>query len=115
MIIRKVILGIIPIAACMFSFAAETMSRATPEQDMEKAADQGLQQPKTDPDKVLQNRLIDDYVSEISEALSIKYKNRLAGMYVEHEPYPRLVVRLVGNVDEPNRTLTVPQAKVQSK
>lgn len=79
------------------SFAAETIGQATFEAALKADADQLAKIPLADAEQAYQNLIVDDYVSKRSAEISLKYKHRLAGMYVQHVPEHKLIVRIVGN------------------
>lgn len=111
MTFKKIILGFSVLYLSISSFAAETIGQATFEAALKADADQLATMPLTDAEQAYQNLIVDDYVSKRSAEISSKYKDRLAGIYVEHVPQHKLIVRIVGNQSEPNKILTVPQPK----
>lgn len=111
MTFKKIILGFSVLYLSISSFAAETVGQATFEAALKADADQPANIGHTNAEQAYENLIVDDYVSKISTGISSKYRDRLAGMYVEHEPQHKLIVRIVGNQTEPNKILTVPQPK----
>ncbi|WP_227574856.1 S1 family peptidase [Acinetobacter calcoaceticus] len=103
------ILSIFTALTTVSAMAADTKKTSDFEYTLKSDSARYAQLTKTDPEKAYRRFLTEDYSAKVVEELRAKYKDRLAGIYIEHEPYSRVVVKLVGNSKERNKTIAIPQ------
>ncbi|MCJ0829148.1 S1 family peptidase [Acinetobacter sp. NIPH1876] len=103
------ILSILTAFTSVSTIAADKTKTSEFEYALKSDSAKYAQLTKIDPEKAYRRFLTEDYSAKIVEELRAKYKDRLAGIYIEHEPYSKIVVKLVGNSKERNKALTIPQ------
>lgn len=103
------ILGIVSTLTATIALSAVPETTLVFESTLKQDAEKYAQITKSEPEKVYRRFLTEHYSTSIIEELRTKYKNRLAGIYIEHEPYSRVVVKLVGNTKEVSKSFSIPQ------